>query len=331
MADTAHRALHLLSLLATGRRWQRRALADRLGVGERTVRRDVQTLRALGYAIASAGGRDGGYRLGVGQRLPPLLFDDDQALAVAVALQTAPATVFGLGEDAARALVTLKQVMPVGLRRAMESLPFTRLRNYWEFSAPPITPEALRPVGGAVRHRRVLAVEPLRADGTRPDPRDPDFAAPRRVEPHHLAVWVGRWYLVGRDVQDAAWRVLRVDRIHAVPTGIPFPPREVPGGDVAAFVTTSHDRGDVPAPWQCTGTVRMALPAETVARWAPGGSVVEHLDPGHTRLTVGAWSWAGIAGILATFDAEISEVEPPELVAACADVARRWRRFAEAR
>lgn len=88
---------------------------------------------------------------------------------------------------------------------------------------------------------------------------------------------------------------------------------------------TSHNRGDTPATWECLGSARLDLPAETVARWAPGGSVVEHLDPRHCRLTLGAWSWAGIAGILATFDTELSEVEPPELVAACQRLAQRWK------
>lgn len=176
---------------------------------------------------------------------------------------------FGLGDEAARALVTLKQVMPLQLRAVMEALPFTRLQNYWEFSAAPIAPEALKPVGSAVRHQHLLGFELLRTDGTRPDPRDTDFVPPRRIEPHHLVVWAGRWYLVGWDLQDDTWCVLRVDRLHPqAPTGVPFTPRELPGGDVARFVMTSHDRGDVPAQWQCIGTVRMALPAETVARWS---------------------------------------------------------------
>ena len=138
MADTSRRALQLLSLLATGRRWPLAELAARLGVGERTVRRDIQTLRLLDYPVTTTLGPSGGYRLDTSHRLPPLLLDDDQALAVAVALQTAPTTVFGLEDDAARALDSLTQNMPARLRVAMESLPLTRLPNYWEFPAPPI-------------------------------------------------------------------------------------------------------------------------------------------------------------------------------------------------
>ena len=325
MADSSRRTLHLLSLLATRRRWPLRELANRLNVSERTVRRDIETLRLLDYPVTTVRGPAGGYQLGAGHALPPLLFDDEQALAVAVALQTAPSTVFGLGEDAARALDTIKQVMPARLRAAMESLQLTRLQNYWEFSAPPINSEALKVVGSAARHRHVVIVDTLRVDGTRPGPRDADFTPARRIEPHHLVVWAGRWYLVGYDLAESTWRVHRLDRLYIhPPTGIPFPPRDLPGGDVARFVMTSHDRGDVPATSQCTGTARLNLAAETVARWAPGGSVVEHLDPDHCRLTIGAWSWAGVAGILATFDTDLAEVNPPELVQACRRLMRRW-------
>ncbi len=154
MADTSRRALRLLSLLTGGRQWALRELAERLGASERTTRRDIETLRELGYPITTVRGPDGGYRLGSSATLPPLQFDDDQALAVAVALQTAPSTVFGLADDAARALDTVTRVMPARLRAAMESLRLTALRNYWEFPAPPIDLAALTAVGGAVRRTR---------------------------------------------------------------------------------------------------------------------------------------------------------------------------------
>jgi predicted DNA-binding transcriptional regulator YafY len=256
-----------------------------------------------------------------------LLFDDEQAIAVAVALQTAPRSVLGLGEDAARAADTLRQVVPPMLRSTMDALRLTTLRNFWEFPAPPIAPAALTAVGGAVRRQQVLVFETLRADGTRPHPRDADFVPPRRVEPHHLVVWAGRWYMVGHDLTDHAWRVHRIDHIHVhAPTGTPFVRREVPGGDVAQLVMTTHDRGDTVSAWECVGSARIDLPAETVARWAPGGSVVEHIDAEHSRLTIGAWSWAGVAGILATFDADVSALEPPELVDACRRLVLRWAR-----
>ncbi|MGW7534919.1 helix-turn-helix transcriptional regulator [Amycolatopsis sp. NPDC054798] len=328
MANTSHRALRLLSLLGSGRVWPLRELAARLEASERTVRRDIETLRGLDYSIATVHGPDGGYRLGAGNTLPPLLFDHDQALAVAVALQTAPGTMFGLGDDASRALATLHQVMPPALRASMESLRLTRLRNYWEFPGPPIDPAALTAVGTAVRQRWVLIAETLRPDGTRPEPGDADFQSAHRIEPHHLVVWAARWYLVAYDRTESRWRVHRVDRLHPRPTTQQFSARELPADDLAQFVMSTHDRGDTPAEWPCTGSARLNLPADVVARWAPGGSVVEHLDAEHSRLTLGAWSWAGIAGILATFDAETTDVRPPELVEACRRLARRWATIA---
>ncbi|GAA0245004.1 WYL domain-containing protein [Saccharothrix mutabilis subsp. mutabilis] len=324
MASTSHRALRLLSLLEPRRRWPLRDLAARLEVSERTVRRDIDTLRELGYPITTVHGPDCGYRLDPGHTLPPLLFDRDQALAVAVALQTAPSTVFGLEDDTARALATLHQVMPDELRASMESLRLTRLRNYWEFPAPPIAPSALTAVGTAIRHRHVLVTETLRADGTRPAPTDDDFEPARRIEPHHLVVWAGRWYVVAYDLADDQWRVHRVDRMRPRPTTHRFAVREVPDNDLAHFVMSSHDRGDTPADWPCTGTARLNLPAHVVAHWAPGGSVVEDLDPEHCRLTLGAWSWAGVAGILATFDTDLTDLHPPELIEACRRLAHRW-------
>lgn len=326
VADTSRRALRLLSLLATRRRWSLGELADRLEVSERTVRRDIETLRLLDYPVLTLRGPAGGYCLGAGHTLPPLLFDEAQAMAVAVALQTAPNTVFGLGEDTARALEALEQVMPARLRAAVEGLRLTRLPNYWEFPAPPIDAAALQIAGSAVHRREVLIVETLGADGNRPIPGTAGFTPAHRFEPHHLVVWAARWYLVGYHRTETAWRVLRLDRLHLhPPTGIRFAPGEVPGGDIARFVMTTHDRGDTPAAWEYTGSARLNLAAGTVARWAPGGSVVEYLDPEHCRLTLGAWSWAGIAGLLATFDSEISEVEPGELVDACRRLVRRWR------
>ncbi|MFC5288389.1 helix-turn-helix transcriptional regulator [Actinokineospora guangxiensis] len=324
MATTSHRGLRLLSLLGTRGTWPLRDLADRLDVSARTVRRDLHTLRDLGYPVVTVRGPDGGYRLGTGHTLPPLRFDHDQALAIAIALQSAPHSVFGMQDHAARALLTLRQAMPDTLRAAMESLHLTALRNYWEFPAPPIDPAALSAVGAAVRQRHTLAVEVLRPDGTRPAPGEADFAPALRLHPHHLVVWAGRWYLIAYHPDGRRWRVDRVDRLHPRPTGLAFTPRDLPGGDLAHFVMSSHDRGDTPAAWQCTGSARLALPAHVVARWAPGGSVVEHLDDEHCRLTLGAWSWAGIAGLLATFDTDITELHPPQLRQACLDIAHRY-------
>ncbi|MBT0772857.1 WYL domain-containing protein [Kineosporia sp. J2-2] len=330
MATTSARALRLLSLLQSRREWPGPVLAGRLGVSTRTLRRDVESLRELGYPVRTAMGPEGGYRLAPGSSLPPMLFDDEQAVAVALALQTVPVTVSGVDEGAARALATLTQVMPARLRAEVDSVRLTAVRNYWDFAGPPIDPDVLRAVGSAVHRAQVLRFDHLRADGTCPGPREPGFMPPRQVEPHHLVLWAGRWYLLAYDLSlppGGEWAVYRVDRIRAAAaTGRCFARRPLPDPDVGHYVMTRHDRGDTPAPWQCLGTVVMELPADVVARWAPGGSVVERLGPQRTRFTVGAWSWVGVAGILATFGAAFTVEGPVELRDACREIGRRLDR-----
>ena len=346
MAASSSRLLTLLSLLGARATWPGEELADRLAVSTRTLRRDVEALRELGYPVHAVKGADGGYRLGAGGRLPPLVLDDGQAVAVAVALQTAPTSVAGIDDGVARALTAITQVMPAPLRAEVEAMHLTAIRNAWEFAAPPIDPATLRAVGFAVRASHLLRFDHLTPDGRRPDPGDPDFAPPLRVEPHHLVMWAGRWYLVARTPTASGpvpasapgasgptappgpgWAIYRVDRIHPLgPTGTPFQRRDLTPAQAARYVMTSHDRGDTPARWQCLGSALMDLPPEVVARWAPGGSVVEHVSPTQTRITLGAWSWAGIAGLLATFDADLTAVEPEELRAACRTLAERYQR-----
>lgn len=324
MATTSARLLSLLSLLGARSSWSGPELADRLGTSTRTLRRDVESLRELGYPVHARKGPDGGYRLGSGTKLPPILLDDEQALAVAVALQTAPASVAGIDDAVARALTSIKNVMPAHLRAEVEAMHLTAIRNSWDFAAAPIAADTLKAVGAAIRASHLLFFEYLTAGGHRPHPVvDP----PRRVEPHHLVTWAGRWYLVAYEPARADWGIFRVDRIHLQDaTGIPFQRRELPERSVARYVMHSYDRGDTPARWQCLGVVLMELPADVVARWAPGGSVIEYVAPTRTRLTLGAWSWAGIAGLLATFDADITIIEPDELRAACRTIADRYRK-----
>jgi predicted DNA-binding transcriptional regulator YafY len=330
MAATSSRLLRLLSLLGARPNWSGRELADRLGISTRTLRRDVESLRDLGYPVQALKGPDGGYLLGTGGRLPPLLLDDEQAVAVAVALQTAPTSVAGIDDAVARALTSIKQVMPAHLRAEVDAMHLTAIRNSWEFPAPPIASSTLKAVGYAVRNGHLLRFDYLTPDSHRPHPNDPGFTPPLRVEPHHLVMWAGRWYLVAYSPATEAWGIYRVDRIHAhAPTGTPFRRRELSEPSVAQYVMTSHDRGDTPAPWPCLGTVLMELPPEVVARWAPGGSVIEYVTPTQTRITLGAWSWAGIAGLLATFDADITIIGPDELKDACRTIAQRYQRASE--
>ncbi|MEU4690145.1 WYL domain-containing protein [Actinoplanes sp. NPDC023714] len=301
MTTTSSRLLALLSLLQSRRDWPGALLADRLGVSLRTVRRDVDRLRELGYPIAAAKGPDGGYRLGAGTELPPLLFDDEQAVAVTVALQVA-----AVGDDAAgRALTTIRQVMPARLRRRVEALEVTAV-------APrPVAPTpggVLLALSAAVKARETVSFDYGTSGLDRP---------PRHAEPHAVVSWDRRWYLVAYDLGRHDWRVFRADRLRLrTPNGPRFAPRRVPGGDVGAFVTARF-RGVA-----CTGTVILALDAAEILPYV-GDGVLEELGPGRCRLTLGSWSWMSLAAGFARFDADFDVVEPPELVEAFARLGRR--------
>ena len=209
----------------------------------RTLRRDVDTLRELGYPVLASGGRTSTYALGAGSVLPPLVLDGEQAVAISLALQTSPTTVLGLRDAADRALHTLANLMPAPLRAQVDATRTTVIRNSWEFAAPPIAPAVLEAVGQALRRSHLLRLDVLRPDGSRPRPRDEDFAAPLVVEPHHLVLWAGRWYLVGHITSSGLWRIFRVDRLHVHdPTGRSFQRRVTPYDSVREFVTSSCDQ-----------------------------------------------------------------------------------------
>ncbi|OPG13393.1 YafY family protein [Microbispora sp. GKU 823] len=327
MPKTSARLLALLSLLQTRRNWSGEDLAARLQISARTVRRDVDRLRELGYPITTFKGPDGGYRLDAGSQLPPLLFDDDQAVALAVALQTAAATGAGIEEAAARALNTVRQVMPARLRRRIDTLQVTAVER------PATRPEAQVDSGVLMAlSAAVHAGEVLRFDYAAASPPGADddgvLTPPRRVEPHHLVTWGGRWYLVAWDLDREDWRTFRADRITPrSPTGPRFIPRELPGGDVAAFVTGRFRGFDGSGDWPCRGEVILGLPAAAVSRYTRDG-VVEELGPDRCRLVLGSWSWVGLAAAVGRFDADIEVVGPAELREAFAHLARRYARAA---
>ncbi|MFE9809764.1 helix-turn-helix transcriptional regulator [Streptomyces sp. NPDC005548] len=365
MPKTSARLLSLLSLLQARRDWPGQLLAERLEVSPRTVRRDIDRLRDLGYPIRTAKGPDGGYRLGAGSELPPLLFDDEQAVALAVALRTASVTGAGIEEGAVRALTTVRQVMPARLRHRVDALQVTPVERAGTAQRPQADPGVLLTLSAAVRAREVLCFAytpawppaPV-ADTASPRPDGgPDPDPPRRVQPHHLVTWGGLWYLVAWDLDRDDWRTFRVDRIDPrTPTGPRFTPREVPGGDVPAFVAGrfrgsepragtgtggSNGSRSFPDPygsngsgaqvrsvdWPCRGEVILDLPAAVVSGYASDG-VVEELGPHRCRLVLGSWSWAGLAATVARFDTEIRVVGPPELADAFARLARRCARAA---
>lgn len=321
-ASTTARLLRLLSLLQTRRDWPGTLLAERLEVSPRTVRRDVDRLRDLGYAIGATMGPDGGYRLEAGTELPPLLFDDDQALALTIALQTATALgVGGVVEEAAvRALTTVRQLLPAHLRHRLDALEVTTVTNgAGEGRQDPVAPQVLIALSAAIRAREVLRFDYTR----RGAPADLEARPPRRVEPHHLATWQGRWYLVAWDLERADWRLFRADRIAPrSPTGPRFPPRQLPGGDVQEFVAARFKGSDVNA-WPCTGTVILDLSASQVRPFA-GDGIVRELGADRCSLEAGSWSWGSLAASFGLFEAEMEVVGPPELAAAFRVLARRY-------
>jgi biotin operon repressor len=309
MPKTSARLLALLSLLQTRRDWPGALLAERLDISQRTVRRDVDRLRELGYPIEATKGPEGGYRLGAGTELPPLLFDDEQAVALAVALQVAATTGAGIEEAAARALNTVRQVMPARLRRRIDTFRVTAVERS---SAAPVDSGVLMALSAAVHAREVLRFD-YRSER-------------RRAEPHHLVTWGGRWYLVAWDLDRADWRTFRADRLSPrIPTGPRFTPRDVPGGDVAAFVAARFRGGS--GDWPCRGEVILDLPAEEVTPFA-GDGLVEALGQNRCRLVAGSWSWPGLAAALGRFDADIEVVGPAELKAAFAHLADRYAKAA---
>ncbi|MFE9877547.1 helix-turn-helix transcriptional regulator [Streptomyces sp. NPDC005784] len=318
MQKTSSRLLALLSLLQTRRDWSGEDLAERLDISPRTVRRDMDRLRELGYRIKAFKGPTGGYRLDVGGHLPPLLFDDGQAVALAVALQTA-ATGTTIAEDAARALAMIRQVMPSRLRHRMDMLRITAVRPPENGDAPQADTQVFTDLSSAIHAR-----EELRFDYAQ-DRKAATGPQHRRVQPHHLVAWQGRWYLLAWDLDRDNWRAFRVDRIHPrTPTGPRFTPRELPGGDVSAFVAGRFRGSDgTTTDWPCQGEVVLDLPATAVAPFARDG-IVEELGPDRCRLALGSWSWTGLAATIGRFDADIEVIGPPELNAAFARLATRY-------
>lgn len=318
MPTTTARLLNLLSLLQTRRDWPGALLAERLDISHRTVRRDIDRLREMGYRIQATMGPDGGYRLDAGSELPPLLFDDEQVVALAVALQSATTSGAGIEEAALRALTTVRQVMPSRLRHRLDALRLATVPRPGDGPPVAVDPAVLVALSSAVRAREILR---FMYDGD-------DSSPARRVEPHHLLTSTGRWYLLAWDLERADWRIFRVDRIAPrTPTGPRFAPREVPGGDAGAFVSARFKGSAQEDAWPCIGSVVLQLPAAAVMPFA-GDGTVESLGADRCRYTAGAWSWMALAASLCRFDADIDAVHPPELAEAFARLADRSARAA---
>jgi len=314
MLQTSARLLRLLSLFQARRYWSGAELCQRLEVTARTLRRDVDRLRSLGYPVHSTSGTAGGYQLGAGATLPPLLLDDDEAVAVAVGLRTAAsAAVAGIEEASLRALAKLEQVLPPRLRRRVAALhgfivPLA-------IAGPTVDAGALALIAGACRDNERLRFSYRPREGA-PSVRD--------VEPHRLVHTGQRWYLAAWDLGRKDWRTFRVDRIEPkLSSGARFTPRKPPEGGFAAYVSRSISY----APYSYRARVTLHAPVEVVAaRIPPTVGVLEAIDPNSCLLQTGAHSLDTLAIYLALIGVDFEVREPPELVEQIRRLAERFGR-----
>jgi predicted DNA-binding transcriptional regulator YafY len=301
MADTSARMLGLLALLQSRRDWTGAELADRLSVSVRTIRHDIERLRSLGYPVDATRGRAGSYRLGSGGKLPPLLLDDEEAVAVAIGLRVA-AGVSGIDDAGRRALAKLQQVLPDRLRPTVEAVAATVDRGPENTGTdapdPEVDPRTLSAVAQAVRD-----VEWIRFDYR---------GEPRRVEPYRVLSWQRRWYLVARDPDSGEWETFRLDWVvPRMPTRRSFAPMAVPGGDYTAFAL----RSIAASGWKVHARLRVAAPAErVVARINPAVGVVEAVDDATSVLVTGADSLETIAAYVGMLGMDFTVESPDELV-----------------
>jgi predicted DNA-binding transcriptional regulator YafY len=314
MTDPTSRLLSLLSLLQTHRHWSGTALADRLGVTTRTIRRDVDRLRGLGYPVAALAGAEGGYRLEAGTELPPLLLDDEEAVAIAVGLRTAAGgAVAGVEETSVRALAKLEQVLPSRLRRRVHAL-----ANYTvplPAAAPTVDPESLAVITLACRDHERLRFRYRTRDGT---------VGRRMTEPHRLVIAGRRWYLVAWDVDRRDWRTFRVDRLdEPQATGVRFVERELPAGDAAAYVAES-----IRAPFEThRAVVRLHAPLAVVSeRMPPWGGLLEVADDDSCVLRTAADSLEWLTLFIGVLGVDFDVIEPEGLLECVHGMGARFAR-----
>ena len=317
MANTSTRTLRLLSLLQARRYWPGGELADRLEVSPRTLRRDIDRLRELGYPVQAQRGVDGGYQLASGAALPPLVVDEDEAVALAVGLQAAThSAVEGIAESSVRALAKIVQVMPARLRRRVEALGTMTVPGTWgDLTQASVDPGTLTTLALACRDSERIRFAYTAASGQRTD---------RHVEPHRVVILGRRWYVVGYDLTRQDWRSFRLDRLgDPRGTGARFRPRPLPATDAAAFVRAGIDGA--------TATMEVEVlvdaPAEAVrdriGRWA----TVQEIDPTHCRLRMTADSLDWVTMALGVIETSFQVVSPPELL----DRLHEWgHRFGQA-
>ncbi|WP_313904623.1 YafY family protein [Streptomyces sp. 15-116A] len=304
MLETSARLLRLLSLLQAHREWSGADLADRLGVSARTLRRDVDRLRELGYPVNASPGTGGGYQLGAGAQLPPLLLDDDEAVAVAVGLRTAArGSVEGIGETSVRALAKLEQVLPDRLRRRVSALNAFTVPMLRGPGTDAVDPAVLTELAHLCRDAERLRFEYRNHDGA---------ASRRTVEPHRLVCSERRWYLVAWDLDREDWRTFRVDRITPKPPHGPrFVPRDPPAEDLAAYVS----QGVSTRVYATHAVIRLLVPVEEAAEHiSPTAGTLEADGPHACVLRTGAAGLDVMVLHVMMLGFEFEVLEPAELI-----------------
>ena len=316
MTETSSRLLEMLSLLQGRRDWPGGELAERLEVSGRTIRRDVERLRRLGYPVESLTGPAGGYRLRAGSAMPPLLLDDDEAIAIAVGLGTAArASVTGIEETAVRALVKLEQVLPAHLRRRVSALGSATITP--PAPGPTVDPQHLTVIAAACRDTECLRFGYRRRDGTE---------SRREVEPRSVVNHGRRWYLVGWDRRREDWRTFRIDRMsRPASTGVRFEGRKLPAKDAAAYVEGSISA----APARYDARVLLHSPAEEVSKRVPEyWGKLEPVDAKTCEFRTGDDDLRWLAVRIAMLPGDFVVLEPPELVDELRGLALRLKRAA---
>jgi predicted DNA-binding transcriptional regulator YafY len=314
VTDTSSRLLTLLSLLQARRDWPGHELAHRLEVSGRTIRRDVERLRGLGYPVESLTGPAGGYRLRAGTAMPPLLLDDDEAIAIAVGLRTAArASVTGIEETSVRALVKLEQVLPTHLRRRVSAL--QSATTTLPAGGPTVDPQALTAIAAACRDFECVRFAYRGRDGV---------ASRREAEPHSLVNLGRRWYLVAWDRGRRDWRTFRVDRLSGpASTGVRFTPRDLPATDAASYVSQSLSA----APNRYEARVTLHAPADTIRKRVPAyWGTIERLDDERCEYRTGDDDLDWLAVRVAMLGVDFDVHEPPELAEHLLLLARRLER-----
>lgn len=311
MLETSARLLALLGLLQSRAEWPGSELAARLDVTGRTIRNDVERLRTLGYPVDAVRGSAGFYRLGAGATVPPLLLDDEEAIAVAIGLRTSTG-VAGVTESSARALAKLDQVLPQRLRSRVDAIassidqgPANTGSNAED---PDVDAAVLAEVAEAIRRE-----EWLRFD---------DRGESRAVEPYRLVSWQRRWYLVARDTTTHAWATFRLDWLELrMPTRRRFTPAPMPEHEYVDFVV----REVASSGWAVHARIRVLAPAEEVlSRINPAVGVVEAVDDTECVLVTGADSVETIAAYIGMLGMPFRVPGPPDLVAAIRTLGERY-------